>query len=690
MKIKDTILLLSISASTLAADNDFNHWKCKFCPSIDGWYGDLSFGLGYSDQYNLAFANYRGLDDNGLFLSLNGELHYRNDKGIYFNLYAHDLGLESRQIKINTGKQGKYKYRLGWNEISKYRGFDSRTPFLGVGTETLTLPSNWQPGNNTTDLTQLENSLSNTDLKTHRKILDVGFEINFESNWQYQIDYQNQKKQGTRPYGGGLFIFNSSIFPAPVDFNTDQIDMRLSYSGKRSHIQFSALGSWFKNHNNSITWQNPFETQDSTQTLRSSLEPDNNFYQLSMNGTFLISPKVRASGQVTIGRIKQDEAFLPYSINLDFSDRQLPRLSLDGRLDTSTFNLSGKISARVNNKLTLTSRIKINERDNKTPVDLYSPITTDLASLGNRRNRPYSYKKKKYSLDMRYRAHRNIRFNAGIKYKDTDRTLQHIENSKEDIYWGEIKLFPTDYAQIRLKVENSDRDVSDYLQTDDGGPIDHPLLRKFNQADRNRENSQIQIDINPSEKLGINLSYYYAQDKYRESPIGLQDSDDSSYTLDINYAIADKINLSAFYGKNDINARLTNAITESEPIWTGETNDEITTKGFGLNSQINLNSQMGLNFIKSNSIGLISVQTDLNEAPFTPLLTDLKNTTLFFEYQVNKRWGYRINAEHESYNSTDWGIDGIATDGLADVLLLGTQSPNYDAWIVRLQARYQF
>jgi MtrB/PioB family decaheme-associated outer membrane protein len=690
MNKKNAIILLLLLSPTVAADNDFSHWKCKLCPTIDGWYGNLSFGLGYSDQSHLAFANYRGVDENGLYLSLDTELHFRNDKGNYFNLYAENLGLENRQIKLNTGKQGKYKLRFGWNEIPKYRGFGSQTPFLGVGSDTLTLPSNWQPDNSTNGFTQLENSLSRTDLKTHRKVLDAGIEINFESNWEYQLDYQNQKKQGTRPFGSGLFFQNTSVFPAPVDFNTDQIDMRLSYSGARGHIQFGAFGSWFKNQNNSITWQNPFSTQDSTQTLRSSLEPDNNFYQINLTGAFLISPKLRASGQVAIGRIKQDDAFLPYSINPDFSDVLLPRLSLDGQLDTSTFNLGGKISARVNNKLTFTTRVKINERENKTSVDLYSPITTDLAPLGDRTNRPYSYKKKNYSLDMRYRAHRNVRINTGIKYKDTDRTLQQIENSKEDIYWGEIKIFPTDFVQIRLKVENSDRNVSDYLQAEDGGPIDHPLLRKFNQADRDREHAQIQVDINPTEKLGINFSYYYAKDNYRESPIGLQDSDDKSYTLDVNYTIADKINITAFYEKNNIDALLTNAANESEPIWTGLTSDEITTKGLGLSTQLNLKSQMGLNFIRSNSTGQISVQTDLNEDPFTPLLTDLKNTTLYFEYQVNKHWGYRFNAEYEVYNSTDWAIDGIATDGLADVLLLGTQSPNYDAWIVRVQAQYQF
>ena len=32
-----------------------------------------------------------------------------------------------------------------------------------------------------------------------------------------------------------------------------------------------------------------------------------------------------------------------------------------------------------------------------------------------------------------------------------------------------------------------DRDISDYVQPDDGGSVNHPLMRKFNMADRDRD-----------------------------------------------------------------------------------------------------------------------------------------------------------------------------------------------------------
>ena len=79
-----------------------------------------------------------------------------------------------------------------------------------------------------------------------------------------------------------------------------------------------------------------------------------------------------------MGRMKQNDPFLPYTINPRYSDLPLPRESLDGKVDTSTYNLAGKLFARVNNKLSFTARGKWDERDNKTPVDLYTPVVTDL------------------------------------------------------------------------------------------------------------------------------------------------------------------------------------------------------------------------------------------------------------------------------------------------------------------------
>ncbi len=689
------ILLLAwqsaaIEAAETQSDTPPSIAKCKQCIKYTGWRGDLDFGLGYVSDDSLRFGDYRGLEEKGFYAAVDGDLHFRDLDGRYFDLYARDLGYDSRQLTMRGGNQGRYELRFAWKEIPKYRGFGTQTSFLGVGSDNLTLPADWVHSSTTGGMTALSSSLKAALLKTQRKTLDAGATIHFARNWSYKVDFQRQEKKGTRTLGAGLLFNNSTILPSPVDFTTNQFDMGLSWAGKRAQVQLGFIGSHFDNGDNSLTWQNPFTASPDHQTFRAALEPDNEFYQFNLSGAFAVTPRIRLSGQAAIGELSQDEPFLPVTINPSYSDLPLPRLSLDGRLDTSTFNLSGKLSARLNNRLSFTARGKLDERDNKTPVDSYIQVTTDLVPSIPRYNRPFSYKREQYSADLRFRAHRLIRLSGGAGQKNIERSLQATDRTEETTYWGQVKVNPLVSTQLRIKLESSNRDVSDYIQPDDGGPVDHPLMRKFNQADRDRERILVELDIMPFEAFGINLSYFQADSDYRQSEIGLQESNEESYTINFNYAMSTKVNMYAFLTRDDIDADLLNTTGGSAIPWNAVTRDRITTLGFGLSSRISKKSSIGFDYVSSDSKGDISVQTSAEEAPFDPLKTDLTNAKVHFDYEVSDHWAYKLYAEYEKFSSRDWAIDGLGVDGISSVLTMGEQSPEYTAWYFRVQASYRF
>ena len=68
--------------------------------------------------------------------------------------------------------------------------------------------------------------------------------------------------------------------------------------------------------------------------------------------------------------MKQDDPLLPYSINHNFAGLNLPRASVDGNIHIGTLNLAGKLTARLSRRLDLSARIELDERDNRTQVDL--------------------------------------------------------------------------------------------------------------------------------------------------------------------------------------------------------------------------------------------------------------------------------------------------------------------------------
>jgi len=684
-------LLLSMpSPSVQAQETEPSIYSCKACVRYVGWRGTLDFGLGYVSEDSLKFGDYRGLEEEGFYVALDGDIHFRNLEGRYFDLYARDLGYDSRQLKMRGGNTGFYELRFGWQEIPKYRGYGTQTPLLGVGSDYLTLPADWVYSSSTAGMTELQSSLAAVALKTERRTLDAGATLNFTRNWSYRIDYQRQEKKGSRTLGGGLYMNNATIAPAPVDFTTDQFDMALAWSGKRAQLQLGFIGSYFDNGNDSLTWQNPFSANSKIAFFRAGLEPDNEFYQFNLSGAFAFTPRIRLSGQASMGRLSQNDSFIPYTINPFYGDLALPRTSLDAEMDTSTFNLAGKLFARVNNRLSFTARGKWDERENKTPVDTYTPIVTDLVPVLDRYNRPYSYEREQYSADLRFKAHRSVRLSGGARQENIERTLQAAERTEETTYWGEVRANPFVSSQLRFKLESSSRDVSDYLQPDDGGPVDHPLMRKFHQADRDRERVMVELDLMPVGALGINLSYFQAKSDYKNSDVGLQESNDESYSINLNYAVGTKLNLYAFLTRDDIDADMLNYAGADDIPWQAVTSDRITTFGIGLSSRINDKSSIGFDYVSSDSTGNISVQTSLEEDPFDPLKTDLTNAKIHYDREVNDHWGYKLYAEYEKYSSRDWAIDGLGVDGLGSVLTMGEQSPEYSAWYLRVQASYRF
>jgi MtrB/PioB family decaheme-associated outer membrane protein len=669
---------------------DTSGWLCSLCPYRYGWYGELDIGAGYVGDSSLKFGDYRGLEEEGGFVAIDGNAHYRDSEGHFLDLKLRNLTLDSRLLSVRGGQRGRYILELDYREIPKYRGYGTSSPFDGAGSQALTLPAGWQPANNTSGMTLLGSSLRPVELKTQRKMLDAVLKWKLDRNWSYEVQYEHQSKDGTQPFGAGVFLSNASHFPVPVDFSTDRLGLALAYRGKSTHLRLGFSGSEFDNGQKFLTWQNPFTPIPGTEVLRTSLAPDNSFYQFNLAGTWVPTPKLRLSGRAAWGRMEQDDPLLPYSTNPAFSDLPLPRLSADTRIDTGTLNLGGKLTARLSRRLDLTARLRRDERDNKTPVDIWEPVITDLVRRQPRPNRPYSFERNRASLSLRYRAHGAVRLQVGADYEEFERSLQSVLETDEDRYWAEVSLSPGSLLQFRAKFEQANRDAGPYLQLEDGGPIEHPLMRKFHLADRDRDRVTLDIDLTPLPDLAFSLSYYRSEDDYERSPIGLQESEERNISLDANWHISERVDAHAFISQDDIDSSLMSAASNAASPWQGVSNDRFLTVGLGLSATLNSRLSLGFDFVNADSEGDIRTDTGAGEAPFPELQTDLRNVRLHIDYRANERWGLKFYLEREEYDSRDWALDGIGPDGIAAILSFGALSPDYSVTVVRAQASYRF
>ena len=658
---------------------DTSNWVCKLCPISGGWFGDWDLGLIYVDDPTPKFADYRGLDDDGAYVEAGGFSRYLNDQGYYFDFYGRDLGLRSRELEMRGGKQGFYQLRASYNEIPRYLGHDTVTPYTGVGTDTLVLPEAWQ--------TQ---PLAPATLESKRKTIGAGFTVKIASSWKFQADFERQKKKGTQSFGGGVLINSAALFPAPIDYTTKQFNMGLEYTADRGQLRLEFIGSKFNNDNNSVTWDNPIAIGFGDEISRSALAPDNKYHQLSLAGAFRISPRFRLSGKAAFGKIKQNDAFLPYTINPTYSDLALPRDSLDGKVDTSMFNLSGRAYVRLADRLDLTAQYKSNKRDNKTPVDFYTPVLEELFPSDPRSNRPYGYDRKLGKIELRYRPTYKLRLNAGFMRTKQERTYQEVRKTDENTFWGEVQFTAWAWLDTRLKYDYQDRDGTESIQQGNYDRAENPLMRKFNMADRKRNRATIEFDLSPIDRLGINLSYYTTQDDYKASVIGLTESEVRSLNLDINYALNKHTNFYGFITGDRIESEMSGADVVDATPWNAFTKDKILTWGLGVSGQINDKITYGLDYVASDSNGDILTDSGTGEAPFPVLKTNLKNLRVYMQYQFNKRWGLGLDAYREDYDTSDWTVDGVGPFDINGVLTMGDTSPDYSVNVVRLMATLNF
>ena len=123
-----------LSAATGAsAQVDTSQWKCTSCPYPKGTKGSVDAGAGYVSDSSQKFGDYTGLEDKGGFLVLDGNVSHRGDNGYYADLWGTDLGLDSRRLYGQAGREGLYSLSIGYAEIPRHLTEGARTPFLGSG-----------------------------------------------------------------------------------------------------------------------------------------------------------------------------------------------------------------------------------------------------------------------------------------------------------------------------------------------------------------------------------------------------------------------------------------------------------------------------------------------------------------------------------------------------------------------------
>jgi MtrB/PioB family decaheme-associated outer membrane protein len=467
----------------------------------------VELGAGYVSRDSFKFGEYNGLEKKGLYgianIDLRGGAAYDSGDATRWRVTGTDLGLHTRELNAEYGRQGSFRINLGYDELQKNRSDSYQTPYLGVGGSALTLPSSWLvPApygggpitvNGVTSPTTVVNGVlqppivvnglaqpvsqanikvlglpeyagdvaafRHVDLATRRRRSDLGFTLQLTPQWELSSSVRHEKKTGLKAVGGLLTSGGDKAMwlPEPVHASTSQFDASVAFRGERGTFALAYYGSVYKNDVDALTFQNAFQNPSPNPSFvtpgapaagRLGSAPDNHFHQLNLSGGYAISRSARLAATASYGRASQNQAFLPSDLANTYA---LPRASLDGLVVNQAASL--KLTVRAAKDLNLAANLKYDHRDNRTPIATYQMLNDgDSGPLNVRRNTPFSRKLKQLNLDADYALGHGRSLKAGY-----DRQL--IERSCAGA-WFDCAIAPhTAENTVRLEWRTSTADA---------------------------------------------------------------------------------------------------------------------------------------------------------------------------------------------------------------------------------------
>ena len=676
------------AAVELPAGVDFSGWKCKYCVFEEGYSGEIEAGIGTVSESSYKFGEYNGLYEDGPYLIGNATARYRDENAGYFDLRIRDLGLNTRSVELEGGRQGRYRVFLNYDEIPHYITDSAKTPYLGSGSDTLTLPAGWVNAGSTAGMTQLASSLQNVNLETERKRLGIGFSFIPVRHWETAVNFRHEVKDGQKATAGSFF-FNSSQLVEPIDYVTDEVDVSVTYTTRKWQSKLTYYGSFFRNQNESLTWQNAYNPiVAGADNGQRALPPDNQFHQFLLSSGYQYSEDTRISGDIAIGRMTQDENLLAATINPNLSVT-LPRSSANAQVNTLTANLN--IDSRVNDKLRVRAAYRYNDRDNKTPSALFDWVTTDAFIATSRSNLPYSFTDNSLKLGGDYRLDKKTRLSGGYEYEIKERTNQEVDETREGTFWGKVSTRVRDKIDLSYKVSHSVRDASGYNLVVETDPAQNPLLRKYNMADRTQDTGSFHAGYMPNERVSIGLGIEYKLANYTESVVGLTESDDIGFNADASMQITEETSGHLFIGTQKIKSKQAGSQAFASPDWFATNDDTIDTFGIGVKHTLEEDRfDIGADLVLSRSTGKVRVDSGAPGADFPKLKANLDTLKLYANYRLKDNLTLHGAYWYEHYTTSDWMLDGVAPDTISSVISFGTVTPEYNVHAVMMSVRYRF
>ena len=683
------------AAAENAAGVDTSDWACESCPFQKDYEAEATLGAEYVDEDSAKFGEYNGLDQKGAYADVSARGGGRGESGTYYRYDLKDLGLDTREAKFVAGREGVIEGKLYYDELPHRVWDTTATPYTRSGKDALRLPSDWVRGGSTSGMTALAGALSPVDIGTDRTTVGAGLAYLFGSNLKFFADYSRQDIEGSK-LASANFLFLALQYPEPIDAAHDQVEAGATYRWKSGFAKLSWYGSSYDNSVTALTFDNPYlPAAPDTVQGRKAGAPDNKAQTLALDGNFLL-PWWNSvlSYRLAEGTMDQTEDFLPFSTSAALNATTLlPRGDLNA--DVSTSHYRATLSVRPHPRLRAHVGYRYDERDDGTADFSTTGFVESDSVIGAPASaRRYSYKRTRVDGYGEARVFDWLSIGAGAESDKLERSNQETDQTKEERSYVEIRMRPWGSIEVNGRYGNANVKAGDYTVI--SGPIpENPLLRKFNQADRDSDFAELRLGFSPW-KLAIALEGSYSFDAYRQSPLGLVSGRDYRYAGTVSMPVGEKasVYLSGSYQNIATKQAGEEVFPNWSRLWQVDHEDEFTTAGGGMVwKKVADKVDVRLDYTYARSQGPIDAMVDYPSSAggaFPKLQTELNSVRLSASYDVNERLRVGAAWTWEDYSSSDWQIAGVEPATLPNLLSMSPDPYDYSVNVIGVSFTYRF
>ena len=706
--------------------------------------GHIEIGIRqlYGERNSAKFNEYRHIPQGFFIQSSEVNLHNLLGNTFFFNFQSRDTIERDQSYLASLGVYRKYRLDLQWDQTPHVFSTTARSFFFEGSPGVFTAPAplrallQSQPAN----LQAVLDSARLLDLSLRRDKGAGTLTYTPTTDWDVQLQYSREKQTGYRQFGTTTNSFTNVLeMPEPIDYRTQQVKVGTEYGNRRGGFQAGYLGSVFSNETGTLVWDNPFRDTDvagGASRGRLDLYPDNTAHNLNLAGAVNIPYSTRLMASVVPGWMRQNDSFLPFTINTAISDvPALPASSLGGSRQTLAMNYT--LTSKAIRAVPLTLRYRSYDSNNNTPSLVFSNYVRTDAVLGGvtRRSLPFGYDRKTLGLDATWEFIPKSSAKFLYEWERFDREHRDVERSDEHTVGTAFDLNPRDWLLLRASYRHSERDPEHYEANEEGFPLGEPAtalgqlhsLRKFDEAARTRHRAETLLQITPLDQFSFAASYGTTQDDYQESGCtwlgydqcyGLLKDINYNYTFEFTFNPHSAFALFAEYTREKYKYRqrsrqrvppTATAPANDSPNndWESDRRDLVDTWATGLDGSVSERAVYSLfyslsvakNSIRTRALGLPSIPgflvTTAQDYPDTS--NRWHQLVASIKFPIRGGLSPKLEYRYEQYDRVDFQLVNVGqyltldpSTATSIFLGVGADVPGYHAHILAVSLEYRF